>query len=159
MIRKIIKVLLVAVILFVGGYQSSSSNENNQEEVNEINESVSIVQSIKFEFDDKEIIVKLEDNSATQDLISRLPMAMQFEDYNNTEKIYYLDKELDLSDINPGCTPLRGTLAYYVPWGNLCFFYHNFDYSDDLVPLGKVSEGLEYLEQLDTVTQVQVSLV
>lgn len=47
-----------------------------------------------------------------------------------------------------------GSLCYYIPWGNLCFFYQDFRQSPSLIPLGTVSSGLEHLEQLDTVASV-----
>lgn len=64
-----------------------------------------------IQFDDKEIIVELSDNSASKDLVSRLPLDVQFEDFNSTEKISYLDKNLDTSDAPTSCLPVRGTLA------------------------------------------------
>ena len=36
------------------------------------------------------------------------------------------------------CTPKAGMVAYYAPWGNLCFFYRDFRHSPGLVPLGRV---------------------
>ena len=112
----------------------------------------------KQQFDNREIVVELDDNSATRDLVSRLPLDVQFEDFNGTEKICYLDEDLDTSDVSTSCLPVQGTLAYYIPWGNICFFYHDFQESNNLAPLGKVVEGLEYLEELDQGSSVQISV-
>lgn len=110
---------------------------------------------IRISTDKGDIIVQLEDNSATKDLLGRLPLMLQFENYNDTEKIAYLDTGLDTSDAPDKCTPKSGDLAYYAPWGNLAFFYQDFRESPELVPLGKIIEGKEYLnsiEQSDSIT-------
>lgn len=63
--------------------------------------------------------------------------------------------ETNTSDAPDKCTPKSGDLAYYAPWGNLAFFYQDFRESPELVTLGKIIEGKEYLdniEQSDSVT-------
>lgn len=83
------------------------------------------------------------DNSASRDLYSRLPLTLNFEDYNSIEKIADLSEELDTSDAPGGCDPTVGTLAYYAPWGNLSVFYEDFRQSDGLVPLGELESGID----------------
>lgn len=114
--------------------------------------------TIQITTTDFTILVELEDNSATQDLIQRLPLTLTFEDFNGTEKISYLDSELDISNAPNSCTPKQGDLTYYAPWGNLAFFYHDFRQSSQLIPLGTIIEGEEYLQQLDTVESVTIEL-
>lgn len=104
------------------------------------------------------MVVQLEENSAAEDLISRLPMTVSFEDFNGTEKISYLDSALNLSEAPDHCAPQAGDLTYYAPWGNLAFFYREFRESSQLIPLGTVTEGLEYLEQLDTAGEVTIEV-
>ncbi|MGN0266437.1 MAG: cyclophilin-like fold protein [Lachnospiraceae bacterium] len=111
---------------------------------------------IRFVLDDGEMIVGLYENSASDDLLGRLPMTVGFEDYNGTEKISYLDAELDLSNAPGECTPQTGDLTYYAPWGNLAFFYHDFRNSPQLIPLGRIETGGEYLENLDSYTEVTI---
>lgn len=89
------------------------------------------------------LYVDLEDNSAANALLEQLPLTLTFEDFNGTEKIAYLDEALDTSDAPTSCTPAAGTLAYYMPWGNLCIFYRDFRESSGLVPLGKTDGDLE----------------
>lgn len=43
-------------------------------------------EKIKFSFDNKEIIVVLENNSAAESLLEQLPLTLEFEDYSNIEK-------------------------------------------------------------------------
>ena len=89
------------------------------------------------------LYVDLEDNSAANALLEQLPLTLTFEDFNGTEKIAYPDEALDTSDAPASCTPAAGTLAYYMPWGNLCIFYRDFRESSGLVPLGKTDGDLE----------------
>ena len=41
--------------------------------------------------------------------------------------------------------PSVGDVCLYEPWGNICVFYEDSDYSGDLVYLGRVESGLEIL--------------
>ena len=70
------------------------------------------------------------------------------------QKIAYLDKELPTEGSPNSWDPAVGDLCFYIPWGNLCFFYQDFRYSESLVPLGTVESGAESLEQLSGVSHV-----
>lgn len=95
----------------------------------------------------KEVYATLYDNSVSRDLLSRLPLTLEFSDYNRTEKIARLSPGSpgwDTSDAPDSCDPAPGDLTMYAPWGNLAVFYRDYGHSPGLVPLGKLdSEGLE----------------
>ncbi len=110
---------------------------------------------IRLLWEDKEIIFVMENNKTTADFLSRLPMTVVFEDYNNAEKIAYLDNELIKDEEAAGCEPEPGTLALYAPWGNLALFYQSAAYSDDLVLLGNIESGEEYIDLLDGSVNVE----
>ncbi len=114
---------------------------------------------IRIVLDGGEIVVKMENNPAAEDLLGRLPLTMKFEDFNGTEKIHYLESSLDTAGAPDECTPKAGDLAYYAPWGNLAFFYQDFRNSPQLVPLGSIESGAQYLEQLDEYAEVTMELV
>lgn len=103
---------------------------------------------IKLRFNNEEVLVKLEQNAATQDLIAALPLTLTFEDYAGTEKISYLPKKLSTTATGAGIDPAIGDLAYYAPWGNLALFYQDFGYSSGLIKLGEVEAGLEKLAKM-----------
>lgn len=103
-----------------------------------------------------DIIVVLEDNSASADLLNRLPMTVHFEDFNNTEKISYIDGKLDTSNAVTEYTPLAGAFAYYIPWGNLSVFYEDFRQSSGLASLGTVESGMEYVKTMDNYDSVTI---
>lgn len=103
---------------------------------------------IKLTINGNEIVIKLENNNTADSLIKMLPLTLNFEDYNGTEKISYLPNSLDTSDAPAGMTPTIGDVTLYSPWGNLALFYQDFRYSSGLVPIGKIEKGLEYLAAL-----------
>ena len=93
----------------------------------------------------KDIIIKLADNAATQSLRSMLPAELEFKDFNNTEKIAYPPNKLNVNGAPKGHAPKAGDMCIYVPWGNICIFYHDYKFSSDLVYLGHVEQGLDTL--------------
>ncbi|WP_293694524.1 cyclophilin-like fold protein [uncultured Phascolarctobacterium sp.] len=93
----------------------------------------------------KDVVIKLADNAATQSLRSMLPAELEFKDFNNTEKIAYPPNKLNVSGAQKGHAPKAGDMCIYVPWGNICIFYHDYKFSSDLVYLGHVEQGLDAL--------------
>jgi hypothetical protein len=87
----------------------------------------------------------LDDNAATRDFISLLPLSLTLRDHAGTEKVGDLPKRLSTSGAPPGFNPEVGTFAYYAPWGNLAIFYRDFGYSPGLLKLGHIGEGVESL--------------
>ena len=112
--------------------------------------------TIRIVMDSGEILMELDNHPGAQALYDLLPLELSFEDYNSTEKIAYLDDELAMDGSPDNCDPEVGDLCYYIPWGNLCFFYQDFRHSEPLVPLGTVISGAELLGQLDSEPAVKV---
>lgn len=112
---------------------------------------------ILLSFEEKQIVVEMQNNSAASDFMEQLPLTLQFEDYNGTEKISYLSESLSTEDAPYSCDPDVGTFAYYAPWGNICLFYEDFSHSNGLVPLGTVISGTELLTELDQAESVTIT--
>lgn len=106
-------------------------------------------QKIVIRKGDKQLIVKLGQGSAAKDLYNRLPLKLKLEDFNNTEKIAYLNSALKLDGEPKGYTPHKGDLAYYAPWKNLSVFYKEFRYSENLIYLGKIETTSVNLEEFE----------
>lgn len=104
---------------------------------------------LRLVFEGGELSVALEDNAASRDLLSMLPLTLTFEDYNGTEKIAYPPRKLNLEDAPDSCDPDQGSFAYYAPWGNLAIFYRDFRESRGLVPLGNIVSGTEALSRME----------
>ena len=99
---------------------------------------------ISFTIGGETVYATVYDNSVARDLVSRLPLTLDFSDYNGTEKIAYLpdgSEAWDLSDAPTSCTPSAGDITMYSPWGNLAIFYRDFRLSNGLVPVGSLDDG------------------
>lgn len=124
---------------------------------NSTNDSTSAsIDKIKIVTPDGNIIIKLDDNKAADDLFNMLPMTVKFEDFNKTEKISYIKGRLDTSDAITEYAPEAGTFAYYIPWGNLSLFYEPFTQSSELAELGVVESGMEYVRNIDKYDSVTI---
>jgi hypothetical protein len=94
---------------------------------------------------DAVLMATLDDNAATRDFVSLLPLNLTLRDYAGTEKVSDLPRRLSTSGTPPGVDPELGDLTYYAPWGNLAIFYRDFGYSSGLVKLGRIDSGIEKL--------------
>lgn len=114
---------------------------------------------IRLSFGDYQIIVNLNDSQASRDFVELLPTTIEFEDYNNTEKISTLQDSLNTESSPSGIDPEVGDFTYYIPWGNIAIFYRDFGYSNSLVKLGEIVEGLDNLERIEDGTPVRIEVI
>ena len=103
--------------------------------------------NIRIEAGDQVIEATLEDNATARSFADLLPLKLTLTDYAATEKISDLPERLVTDGAPPGITPVVGDLTYYAPWGNLAIFIKSFRYSEGLVKLGRIRNGLEILQQ------------
>ena len=57
-----------------------------------------------------------------------------------------------------GHAPKAGDVCVYVPWGNISVFYKDFRYTDDLIYLGHVEQGLDILSTQQSDFKVNFSI-
>lgn len=88
----------------------------------------------------------LDTTPVTEQLLKLSPMAIEMKDFNHQEKIGYPPEKLNINNAKSGFTPKTGDIGIYAPWGNFCIFYHDADYSEGLIYLGKVVSGLDILK-------------
>ena len=137
-------------------WMTENGYENNE---TDITPQISEERKIRLSWEDKEVIIAMENNKTVDDFLSKLPMTVVFEDYNNTEKIAYLDNELVKDEEAAGCKPEAGTFALYAPWGNLSVFYKEWSYTGDLIPMGEIESGLEDLTSMTDDFTVTIDLI
>lgn len=104
---------------------------------------------LKLTVDGQEIRITLYDTPAANALYDMLPLDLTFEDFNGVEKISYLTDELPTEEEPDGCDPDIGDLCLYAPWGTLSIFYQDFRYSDSLIMLGHIDEGMDIISSMD----------
>ena len=102
---------------------------------------------IRMSIEGTPLTATLDDNVASRDFASLLPLALPLTDYAATEKISDLPRRLSTEGTPPGSEPAVGTLAYYAPWGNLALFYRDAGYANGLVRLGTITSGMDVLKQ------------
>lgn len=127
--------LLVFSIL----YSTSSYGENVRFEN---------IMKVKLILDNqKEVIVKMANNSAAAQFLTMLPADFEFTDFAKEEKISEFPKAVSLRDVPRGMIASAGKMFIYVPWGNWGFFYKNHSnyFDKNLIELGEVESGLNYL--------------
>lgn len=97
---------------------------------------------------DQTITATMENNGVARDFLSRLPLEVTLEDYNNgTEKIFYPDPELSLDDTPRGCEPQAGDITIYEPWGNVAIFCRDWSESSSLIKIGHIDgDGIRLLQ-------------
>ncbi|MBD9367982.1 hypothetical protein I5O09_08445 [Pseudomonas parafulva] len=117
------------------------------------------VTRIRLSFDGGEAVVELNDNPASRDLVSMLPLTLKFSDYNNVEKVAYPPRKLSTANAPFGLTPSVGDFALYAPWGNLVAYYRGYRHSNDLVHLGRFTSGIEQLSKVDGEFSVRIEAV
>lgn len=102
---------------------------------------------VKISVGDQTISATMEDNAAGRDFLSRLPLEVTLNDFNNTtEKIFYPDPALTLEGVKRGCAPVPGDITIYAPWGNVAIFCKNWSHSNDLIKIGHIDgDGISAL--------------
>lgn len=94
---------------------------------------------VKISVGNRTITATMEDNAAGRDFLSRLPLEVTLNDYNNTtEKIFYPDPALTTEGVTRGCAPTPGDITIYVPWGNVAIFCKSWSHSNDLIKIGRI---------------------
>jgi hypothetical protein len=102
---------------------------------------------ISIQVNGNTIVFKLNSSQAAKELYEQLPLTTIVEDYSNNEKIFYPPKKLHITD-TPLANAKLGTLAYYVPWGDVVIFYDIFGSANGLYELGNVISGGEHMKNM-----------
>jgi hypothetical protein len=107
---------------------------------------------VRFATGDAEVVIQVVDNPTSRDFVSRLPLTLTFEEFAGREKISYLPEPLT-TEGSPGAAPRNGDLIYFVPWGNLGFFYNaepDAAVDERVITIGTVESGMDQLERLES---------
>lgn len=128
-----------------GTQLADSSTEGEQQPAE-----VSVKKDVSGQFvqitmeDGSSVIFELNDSPVATSLYNQLPLSVDLEDYAGSEKIFYPPEELDTSN-SPIAQGPAGTLAYYVPWGDVAIFYSECNGSTGLYELGEAISNTELI--------------
>lgn len=104
---------------------------------------------VRFAAPDAEIVVRVADNPTSRDFVSKVPLTLRFEEFAGKEKISYLPERLTTAG-SSGSAPRNGNLIYFVPWGNVGFFYNaDGGHDDNVITIGSVESGMDQLGRLE----------
>ena len=120
--------------------ESSSVDENVSSKTDVAEEQENTSRQISVRFGENTIIYELNDGTAADSLYEQLPLTIDVENYSTNEKIFYPQQALDTSNA-PLAQAGAGTLAYYEPWGDVVFFYGDYNENPSLFELGQVVSG------------------
>ncbi|MFP3549704.1 cyclophilin-like fold protein [Paraburkholderia sp. SIMBA_049] len=141
--RRLSPVILAAVLS--AGYTTASSSEKQNDTVKPVGTVVRFTAGSTL----VDVTIR-QDNPAVRDFLSMLPLNLTLKEFAGREKIGYLPRKLKHSG-SPGSDPVDGDLIYYVPWGNIGFYYNasGIGYSDDTINLGTYKASPEQLKMLE----------
>lgn len=90
------------------------------------------------------------DNPTAKDFLSLLPLTLTLEEFAGKEKLGRLPRDLETAG-SPGSDPEDGDLIYFIPWGNLGFYYNadGIGYWDQTIHLGTYTATAEQLARLE----------
>ena len=114
---------------------------------------------VRLIFEGGEAIVALEDNATARGFAAALPLTHTFEDFNSIEKICRLSEEIDKSSTERAVDAKYGDVTLYIPWNTLVFYYEDFGYHDNLIPIGHVESGMELLAGMGDEFPVTMELI
>ncbi|MFI0084613.1 cyclophilin-like fold protein [Streptomyces bobili] len=111
------------------------------------------VMDIRVTLDGRPVDASLNDSPAAGDFAELLPLALDLEDFHQTERIADLPRRLTTSGAPEPRAPKAGDLTYYAPWGNLALFYRDGDSANaDLLILGHIDADADLLSGADRIT-------
>ena len=122
------------------GNQGNTGDDNNDKEQAK-------AMKVNIKVNNQTITATMEDNAATKDFMSRLPLEVTLNDFNNTtEKIFYPKPALNIENVTRGCAPVPGDITIYEPWGNVAVFCKGWSRSNDLIKIGHIDgDGIKTL--------------
>ena len=109
---------------------------------------------ISVRFGENTVVYALNDGSAADALYEMLPLTIEVEDYSTNEKIFYPEEGL-ATDNSPLAQAGAGTLAYYEPWGDIVFFYGDYNENPGLFELGQAVSGAEQIGEMSGTITVE----
>ncbi|WP_406090608.1 cyclophilin-like fold protein [Streptomyces sp. NBC_01013] len=82
----------------------------------------------------------LNDSATARDFAALLPLTLDLDDFQHTERIADLPRALSTDGAPASSDPKAGDLAFYAPWGNLALFYRDGHPSPGLVVFGRLTD-------------------
>lgn len=135
--KRVIKLVIIIFIttIIVGCGNTTTKKDVKKNNNNDVTTKES-VDNMKVLINDKEYIIKLEDNDTVKKLITLLPIEVEMKELNGNEKYIYLDYDLPTNSIRPKHIN-KGDVYLY---GDNCLviFYKDFDTTYTYTKIGHI---------------------
>lgn len=119
-------------------------------------------EKISITTDGKVLVVELYNNSAANDLLSKLSLNYEISDYAGwDEKLIRLDSSdaLSMDDYTGGDEPGIPEVGYYEPGNWIALYYGEIGYWSGKIPLGKISATCEEIHTLPVGSHVTIDII
>jgi len=100
---------------------------------------------IRITFERQDFSATLEDHTSAHEFAAMLPLDLAIDDFSTNEKIAHLPRKLSQLVRGPVPDAAARDICYYVPWGNIAFFYAPYESTRDLVRLARLDGGVQPL--------------
>jgi hypothetical protein len=91
---------------------------------------------------------RLRDNPTARDLMSQLPLTVEFRHFNEVEIVAELPRALTMVGVPAGDDPEPGEIGYYAPTRGLVLWYGDIGYWNGIVRLGRFDGGTNVVRDL-----------
>lgn len=109
---------------------------------------------IKMTIDTHIIIAELNNTATAEDFFSKLPLTLTLNNHQNRE--YYTNIKLDkMAPIQNGYQV--GDIGYWGA-GNALVFFYDTGYTDNLIILGKIIQGLEFFPHMSHAVSAHIEV-
>jgi hypothetical protein len=93
---------------------------------------------------------RLDESSASRDLIDQLPVTLQMSDHGSVEKTGRLPSPLSTAGQPAGADPDIGDVGYYAPGNNLVLYYGDQSFYNGIVVIGQMDgDAAERIAHMD----------
>lgn len=119
-------------------------------------------EKISINIGESSFIVELYDNSAANDLLSKLPLTYTISDYAGyDEKLIRLDGEdaLSMDDYTGGDEPGIPEVGYYEPGNWIALYFGYIGYWSGKIPVGKIQATCDEIEAIPAGSTVTIEQV
>lgn len=106
--------IIFCALFFIAGYAGAEEMKNNTE--------------IEIIIGNEKAEGIVYDNNAGKSFLELLPLTIKMTDYNNTEKIGKVGNKINTKGEPEAYDPDKSDIAFYQPFGNLCFFTEILDF-------------------------------
>lgn len=112
--------------------------------------------NIRLTIDGTLVTAELFDHPVARELAQGLPLDLEFNDFNQQEKVAVLDGPLELRGVPDADAPQPGEIGYYAPTQGLVLYYGSPGKWPGLVRMGKFRYDLGALRALPDATRIHI---